>query len=110
MNELAPISNIFSTLIASREFELFNCTSTEKVTVEIGTPVNDVETVSGYDWRCPIKIIIGSEIINDRACGVDSFQALSIAMNQLIKLRLETIAQEKEAIIRLYGEEYDFEL
>ena len=107
MIEFPPISDKFSTLIASREFELFHRAGIDKVIVEIGLPVNDVKTVDGYDWRCPIRIIIGTKIINDQACGCDSFQALSIAMDQLIKLRLESIAQEKNAKILLYGEEYN---
>ena len=108
MREFPPISVKFSTLIASREFELSHSAGIEKVTVEIGVPVKDVETIDGYDWRCPLRIIIGTKIINDRACGCDSFQALGIVMDQLIKIRVESIAEEKNTKILLYGEDYIF--
>ncbi len=108
MNELPPISDKFSTLIASREFELSSKTGIDNVIVEIGLPVNDVKTIDGYDWRCPVRIIIGTKIITDQACGGDSIQALDIAMGQLIELRLESIIREKNAKLLLHGKEYNF--
>lgn len=109
MNEFPPIANNFSTLIASREFELSHNAGIQKVIFEIGLPVNDVETVAGFDWRCPVRMIVGNTIIIEQVCGSDSVQALSIAIGQFIKLRLKSLAQEKEAKILFYGEEYNFE-
>lgn len=109
MKTFPPISDEFSTLIASREFILSYGTKKDKIIVEVGIPVHDVETIDSYDWRCPVRITtVGGNIIHDHACGCDSFQALDIAINQLIKLKLEGIAQEKYATILLYGEEYNF--
>lgn len=109
MSELPPISNEFSTIIASREFELSHRMGIDKVTVEIGSPINDVQTVVGYDWRCPVRITVGTTMIIDQSCGCDSFQALNIAMDQLVKIKLESIAQEKNATLLLYGKKYSFE-
>ena len=109
MKTLPPIPGGFTTRIASREFELVHRGGIERVTVEVGMPVNDVETMDGFDWRCPVRIIAGGEIIEDRACGCDAFQALGLAMNPLVRMRLERIARDKGAEIRLFGEAYNFE-
>lgn len=106
MKDLSPIPNRFTSLIASSEFELSYNGGREKLTVEIGLPVNDVETVSGYDWRCPVRILFEDSIINEQACGCDSFQALNIAMGELVKSKLESIVKEKGAVLLLHGEEH----
>jgi hypothetical protein len=110
MKKLPPIPNTFTELVASREYEICNDNVVEKITVEIGVPINDVVTISGKDWRCPIRIIRENKESNYYACGVDSYQALNIVMNQLVKLKLESIAIESGSKIMLYGEEYDFQL
>lgn len=98
MNTLAPIPTEFSTLIAAREYELQHKigagkTAIDKIRVEVGAPVNDVVTVEGNDWRCPIRIIMANKTIIDQACGCDSYQALQLAMNELLVAHLQTITR-----------------
>lgn len=108
MKELPPIPETYSATIATRYLELKHQGGIEKVTVEIGLPLNDVETVTGFDWRCPIKITIGEtptdkiyQVISAYACGVDSFQALELATNTLVEAKLTDIAKEYQATLSL---------
>jgi len=108
MNDLPKIPNTFTETIASREFDLKNSAKTKKLIVEIGLPINDVETVADNAWRCPIRLTYDNSIINKYACGHDSYQALSTCMNQLVKREVEGLAKAENALINLFGAEYNF--
>ncbi|WP_423836833.1 DUF6968 family protein [Stutzerimonas stutzeri] len=76
MKSLPPVPNAFTSVVASRYFELNNPNNSKGLLLEVGAPLQDVVTVSGNDWRCPIRITeAGLEQVVS-VCGVDSFQAL----------------------------------
>ena len=76
MNPFPPVPNTFNRVVASRTFESGNPANPRYLLLEVGAPIQDVTTVSGNDWRCPIRITeAGLEQVVS-VCGVDSFQAL----------------------------------
>ncbi|MFC0116520.1 DUF6968 family protein [Pseudoalteromonas xiamenensis] len=101
---LPPINLSFSEKIAERQYILKTRTQNWKLTVCVGLPVQDVETVLGLDWRCPIQVIFQNERIYDYACGVDSFQALELAMNYCVTKWVNEIAQRFNAHVELFDE------
>lgn len=112
MQQLPPIPETYSATIATRDYELKHKDGSEKVTVEIGRPLNDVETVTGFAWRCPIRITIGEtptdknhQLVSAYACGVDSLQALQLATNILVDAKLKDIAKDYQATLSLWGED-----
>lgn len=105
MHDLGPIPTDFTSLAARREFTVVRSGIAGKLIVEIGIPIQDVETVSGYDWRCPVRIIDGDTIRERRACGVDSFQALRLAM-QLVQAEVAQLAAEDGCQVELFGAPY----
>lgn len=81
------------TVIAERELEARNRRTGESraVTVRIGQPRPDPEP--GGDWACATQIEgLGDDAVTD-AYGVDSMQALQLAM-QLLAIRLKNDAPE----------------
>lgn len=108
MSELESISTGFTELVATRKFELVSKGISKTVVVEIGRPVNDVETIEGFDWRCPIRFLIEGKIINEYACGIDSFQALSLAGHSAVKTVVEKLARDTNSEIYLHGGKYVF--
>lgn len=88
-----PISTSYTTTIASRLFEVVIDGTRQQMRLEIGQPIQDVETVDGTDWRCPVRILINeSQAFIQHACGVDSYQALALAINQLYGFALHQAA------------------
>ena len=81
--KFAPISKRFTTLIAERALLLSAAGQRQQVRVEIGQPVQDVETLGGLDWRCPVKIDVGGRTRRMNGLGVDSLQALGDAFKAL---------------------------
>lgn len=107
MNQLASIPNGFTSVIATRVFDLIKDGVSSKLVVEIGIPVQDVETVSGLDWRCPVRFVKGTPIQEERrACGVDAVQALQLAL-QLVHNEVERLSEDKSYQILLFGQPYD---
>jgi hypothetical protein len=105
MNTLAPIPIDFTSVVASREFVIVRSGVASTLVVELGMPVHDVETVDGYDWRCPIRIIDGATTRERVVCGVDSFQALQLGMRS-IQNELEQIATAEGCHLELFGTRY----
>ncbi|WP_372585847.1 DUF6968 family protein [Burkholderia cepacia] len=99
MNELRPISHNFSTLVASRNFEFFKDGVSSVILVEVGVPVQDVETIIDLDWRCPVRITDGKLIKVYCAIGVDSYQSLALAF-RLVRNILEERAADRGGEIR----------
>ncbi len=100
---LNPIPQTFTTMLAAREFKLIRETDApEALLVEIGTPVQDVETVSGLDWRCPVRFTLDGVGFIKSACGVDAFQALRESF-ALIRWQGETLAEDKGAVFSKWG-------
>lgn len=108
MKSISEIPTTFTEVIATREYSLVNNGIGKKLVVEIGKPIDDVETVSGYDWRCPLRLIFENTIINKYACGADSYQALTLCLNQLVELEVASFAKSINSTIELFGDEYNF--
>ncbi|WP_462163682.1 DUF6968 family protein [Pseudoalteromonas xiamenensis] len=104
MKSLPPINLSFSEKIAERQYLVKTRTQKWKLVVYVGLPIQDVETVVGLDWRCPIQVIFQNEKIHDYACGVDSFQALELAMSYCVTKWVSEIAQRFNAQIELFDE------
>lgn len=105
MNQLAPIPTQFTRVIATRAFDVIQDGITSRLVVEIGMPIQDVETVTGLDWRCPVRCTQGSSVQELRACGVDSLQALQLAL-RLVHNELERMREDKRCQILLFNEPY----
>lgn len=105
MNQLAPIPNTFTSVIATREFELTQNGVPSKLVVEVGLPVQDVETVAGMDWRCPIRFVQDTSVQERRACGVDAVQALQLAL-QLVHEEIVRMSEDKNCQILLFDTPY----
>ena len=67
-------------MIAVREFDLVEEKMHSKLRVEIGLPIQDVETVAGMDWRCPVRFVSGTSVRIRSACGIDAVQALQLGL------------------------------
>tara|TARA_R110002167_G_scaffold352236_1_gene565103 strand:+ start:280 stop:615 length:336 start_codon:yes stop_codon:yes gene_type:complete len=109
VKDLSEIPTAFTSVIATREFNLTRNGVCKKLVVEIGKPINDVETICGFDWRCPLRLCFESTVINENACGADSFQALSLCLSQLVQLEVERFSKSINSTIELFGEGYNFE-
>ena len=70
-------------VIAQRDLVLVITGRRRQVRVRVGRPVQDVETVSGVDWRCPITVSGVGRTRFNRGLGVDSLQALVDAIKAL---------------------------
>ncbi|QIB65713.1 DUF6968 family protein [Kineobactrum salinum] len=92
MTELPPIPTEFTSVIASRECEVARNGVCSKVLFEIGMPIQDVPTVAGLDWRCPIRTSEDIQIVERYACGVDSFQAIHNAL-RIVQSEIDAIAK-----------------
>ncbi|WP_417903577.1 DUF6968 family protein [Caldimonas brevitalea] len=107
MTQLAPIPSDFTSAVATREFELVRDAVASKLLVEIGTPVQDVESLGGTDWRCPVRFSGGETTRVQSACGVDSFQALHLAF-RLVQVELDRLTKDEQATQVLFlGAAYD---
>lgn len=105
MENLPPIPEGFTRCIAARAYELVSASGTLAVWVEVGEPIQDVPTVAGLDWRCPVKINYGEHILERQALGVDSFQCLYLAMAVLIPNELEAMAEQAGGKVLWLGQE-----
>lgn len=104
---LAPISNEFTSAIANRSFDIIEAGVSSKLVIEIGMPVQDVETVDGMDWRCPVRLVSGTSIQADRACGVDAVQALELALT-LVSNKVQQLLEDKSRQILFDGYDANF--
>ncbi|WP_162988018.1 DUF6968 family protein [Stutzerimonas urumqiensis] len=105
MSDLPLIPSRFTSVVASRELQLVQGDTTTPLLFEVGSPVRDVPTVAGFDWRCPVRVTEGASRRERQVCGVDSFQALELA--------LRWVASEADAIreggthVLFFGERID---
>lgn len=104
-----PISNTYTSTIASRAFEAVIDGTRQQIRLEIGHPVQDVETVAGNDWRCPVRVLVNdNQVFIKNACGVDSYQALALATNQLSGIALHQTASGSQ-IFEFLGQPIEIE-
>jgi hypothetical protein len=80
MDQFRPISREFTTLLAERPLLLVTGEVRTPVTLRIGVPVQDVETVDDRDWRCPVEFIGVDGPPPPPGVGVDALQALTHAL------------------------------
>jgi hypothetical protein len=80
MTRLGPISKDFTTSVATQTFVRVDDRGSIQVQVELGTPVQDIETVQGADWRCPIRFSEEGEMHVVSVCGASGLQSLALAL------------------------------
>lgn len=98
-----PISQAYSRTVAERAFVLRAPDAEMPVRVEFGEPQQDVEVVNGFDWRCPVRITIGSEATVRSIVGVDSLQALQLAVD-FARSELVLLLEQPGATLLYLGE------
>jgi hypothetical protein len=76
------------------------------VRVEFGEPIQDVTVINGTDWRCPLRLTVGTEVTVRSIIGIDSLQALRLAI-ELARVELELIATQAGAVLFYLGEPID---
>ena len=106
MQSLPPIPTTFTRTVAARAMTVNRHGRTDELHLEVGQPVQDVETVSGTDWRCPVRLRQGDTTTVHNACGVDSFQALQLALES-VRLKLEVLAAEEGVSLQFLDCPYD---
>jgi len=103
---LPPIPRDFTRTIAERVFSFRHRAGERPVRVEFGEPRQDVVVINGTDWRCPLRITIGAESTVRSIIGIDSLQALQLAIN-LARSELEAMASRPGAALVYLDEEID---
>lgn len=107
MSALAPIPKEFTRAVAARELTVLRPgRGATRLHLEIGQPVQDVETVGGMDWRCPVRWREGDAVRVRNACGVDAMQALQLALQSMAD-ELAALADEPGVRLLFLGEPYD---
>ena len=93
MKKLPPIPNTFTSPIAERRLVVETTGARRNLRVELGAPIQDVPTVCGFDWRCPIRFSGHSAYRRTlHAFGADSVQSLAHAL-MLVHAELTAIEQ-----------------
>lgn len=106
MSTLPPIPTTFDQPIAAREMTVIRRGQPSPLRIEIGRPVQDVDTIGGTDWRSPVRWTEGDSVRVHNACGIDSFQALQLALES-IRLELEALAGEAGVSLQFLDFPYD---
>ena len=106
MQSLPPIPTTFTRTVAARAMTVTRHGRTDELHLEVGQPVQDVETVSGTDWRCPVRLRQGDTTTVHNACGIDSFQALQLAL-ETVRIQLEELAGEEGVSLQFLDCPYD---
>lgn len=99
MKTLPPISREFTDTILERELTLVLDTNQRTLVLRFGKPVQDVETVDGFDWRCPVQLLGSSKEGLHPGVGVDSLQALINAI-KIAHIELESLEHETGGEVR----------
>ena len=102
MPKLPPVPKTFTTVIAERRLSVESSTRSRALRIQIGAPIQDVPTVSGFDWRCPIRFTGHSASRRAvQACGVDSLQSLVHAF-KLVEMEIASIEQSPGTRVRWF--------
>lgn len=94
MSELPPVPTYFTRTIAARDLTVLRHGQAAPLRLEIGEPMQDVETAGGLDWCCPVRWTEGDAIAVHSLYGVDSMQALQQAMQWIGHALAELDASE----------------
>ena len=84
----------YSTTIVERDYVARQGSAELALKLEVGQPVRDVPVAGGTDWRCPVRITFGQEVLEASAVGVDSMQALRIGL-ELARIRLKSFTKRE---------------
>ena len=99
MKTFPPISKEFADTILERELTLVLETDQRMLILRFGKPIQDVETVDSFDWRCPVQLIGGDKEHLHPGLGVDSLQALINAI-KIAQIELESLERETGGEVR----------
>lgn len=103
MSTLPDTPNHFTSVIIERRYELQRGESRQPVVIKIGQPVQDVPTIDGFDWRCPVRWRFEGKTECEQACGIDAFQAVEISMTHLVDIILERLEKQTGGQMLLFG-------
>jgi hypothetical protein len=87
-----PISREFTETVLERELTLVLDTDQRTLVLRC-KPIQDVETVDSFDWRCPVQVIGGGKEALHPGVGVDSLQTLINAI-KIAQIELESLEHE----------------
>lgn len=102
----APMLNDLEKVVAERQFVCQTQKGETGFRLEIGEPTHDVGVANGTDWRCPIRITLGADKKMVNVSGVDSLQALQLAL-QHARVEVEAIARRPGTTLKFLGENVD---
>lgn len=105
-DDLPPIPRHYTRTVAERLFTGHDSVGEFGVRVEFGEPVQDVMVANGMDWRCPMRLTVGSQVSTRSIIGIDSLQAFQLAIN-LARVELELLAAGPGTSLRYLGETID---
>jgi hypothetical protein len=91
MPKLPPVPKTFTSVIAERTLSVRSPGGSRALRIQIGAPIQDVPTVSGFDWRCPVRFTGQRRVL--QAYGADSLQSLVHAL-KFIQVELTSIERE----------------
>lgn len=100
--QLPPIPRSSTPLIAQRTLVFVGRRRRERVQVRIGTPVRDVPTAGGLDWRCPVSITKSPRRRPLQGFGVDSLQALIHAL-KIVDIELRARERDRKGRFEWLG-------
>jgi len=103
---LPPIPRHYTRTVAERSFTGRDSSEEYGVRVEFGEPVQDVAVANGMDWRCPMRLTVGSQVTVRSIIGIDSLQALQLAIN-LARVELEILATCPGTVLLYLDEPFD---
>lgn len=96
MKKLPTVPKNLTEVIAERLFFVESPGVRRRFRIQIGAPIQDVPTVSGFDWRCPIRFTgHPARRRSAQGFGVDSLQSLVHAL-KIIETELASIARTAE--------------
>ena len=104
--ELPPLPSHFTATVAERCFVYRDADGEQPLRVEFGAPQQDAPVVDGTDWRCPVRLTLGAQQTVRSAMGVDSLQALVLAM-ELARALIGAVARRPHATLRYLDEPVD---
>lgn len=90
------------TVIAEREYRLVRAGQRGKrVVVRFGSPVPD-PSAPGTDWMCPYALVVSGKAQVRAVFGVDSLQALELAL-RLVPTLLAVLARDEGGELHSFG-------
>jgi len=95
---MKPMLQSFTKAVARRSYTIKGDGPPRSIEVAIGQPIQDVETADGLDWRCPVRVTDGDAESIRSSCGIDSVQALELAIAHLADAQAIASARPGETV------------